>query len=159
MTGSRWRLAEVLGRARDMNWPQALPWAGLRYALGAGAVLAAATALWGPRPGMIVAAGAVNAGVVGTTPVLSNAGPPVTVATPGGRERLARAESLLLPAALGRVRIEGPVDVLLGYLPDLDLDVRTPLLAAGHGPAAIAALGEGLTPDGSSKPTCPAPGA
>ncbi|MGW5606478.1 FUSC family protein [Streptomyces sp. NPDC003753] len=71
MTGSRWRLAEVLGRARDMNWSQALPWAGLRYALGAGAVLAAATALWGPRPGMIVAAGAVNAGAVGTTPGLS----------------------------------------------------------------------------------------
>ncbi|MGR6968360.1 FUSC family protein [Streptomyces cynarae] len=71
MTGSRWRLAEVLGRAGDMNWSQALPWAGLRYALGAGAVLVAATALWGPRPGMIVAAGAVNAGAVGTTPGLS----------------------------------------------------------------------------------------
>ncbi|MFF3907918.1 hypothetical protein ACFYZJ_18460 [Streptomyces sp. NPDC001848] len=68
MRESRWRLAEVLGRARDMDWSKALPWAGLRYALGAGAVLAAATALWGPRPGMIVAAGAVNAGAVGTTP-------------------------------------------------------------------------------------------
>ncbi|UXY17939.1 hypothetical protein N8I84_03715 [Streptomyces cynarae] len=77
---------------------------------------------------------------------------------PGGRERLARAESLLLPAGLGRLRIEGPADVLLGHLPDLDLDVRTPLLAAGHGPAAIAALGEGLTPEGPSKPTRPASG-
>ncbi|MFF3907916.1 class I mannose-6-phosphate isomerase [Streptomyces sp. NPDC001848] len=84
-----------------------------------------------------------------TALVLSNAGPPVTVATPGGREPPARAESLLLPAALGRLRMEGPADVLLGYLPDLDLDVRTPLLAAGHGPAAIAALGEGLSPPGN----------
>ncbi|MFF9020326.1 hypothetical protein [Streptomyces eurythermus] len=73
--------------------------------------------------------------------VLSNAGAPVTVTTPGGRERLARAESPLLPAALGRLRIEGPADVLLGYPPDLDADIRAPLLAAGHGPAAITALG------------------
>ncbi|MGJ5749056.1 hypothetical protein [Streptomyces puniciscabiei] len=51
---------------------------------------------------------------------LSDAGPPVTAATPGGQERLARAESLLLPAALGRLRIEGPTDVLLGYLAHLD---------------------------------------
>ncbi|WP_436959340.1 class I mannose-6-phosphate isomerase [Streptomyces sp. SudanB182_2057] len=76
-----------------------------------------------------------------TALVLSNAGAPVTVSTPGGRERLARAESLLLPAALGRLRIEGPADVLLGYLPDLDTDIRAPLLAAGHGPDAITALG------------------
>lgn len=77
-----------------------------------------------------------------TAMVLSNAGPPVTVVTPGGRERLARAETLLLPAALGRLHIEGPADVLLGYLPDLDADIRTPLLAAGHGADAIDALGD-----------------
>ncbi|GAA2237075.1 type I phosphomannose isomerase catalytic subunit [Streptomyces nogalater] len=76
-----------------------------------------------------------------TAMVLSNAGAPVTVTTPGGRERLGRAESLLLPAALGRLRIEGPADVLLGYVPDLPTDIRAPLLAAGHGPAAITALG------------------
>jgi hypothetical protein len=67
---SRWRTAEVRARAGAMNWSQAMPWPGLRYALGAGAVLAAATALWGPQPGMIVASGAVNAGAVGTTPGL-----------------------------------------------------------------------------------------
>jgi hypothetical protein len=69
-----------------------------------------------------------------------------------------RPTALLLPAPRGRLRIEGPADVLPGCLPDLDLDVRTSLLAGGQGPAALAALGEGLTPDGSSKPTRPAPG-
>ncbi|WP_416520245.1 hypothetical protein [Streptomyces achromogenes] len=68
--------------------------------------------------------------------VLSNAGAPLTVTTPGGRERPARAASLLLAAAPGRLRAEGPADVLLGHLPDLDTDVRAPLLAAGHGPPA-----------------------
>ncbi|WP_052867918.1 type I phosphomannose isomerase catalytic subunit [Streptomyces niger] len=79
-----------------------------------------------------------------TALVLSNAGPAVTVAYGAGSETLGRAETLLLPAALGRVEIHGPADVLLGHLPDLDRDVRAPLLAAGHDPAAIAALGEGL---------------
>ncbi|MDQ1047196.1 hypothetical protein [Streptomyces sp. V4I2] len=65
---------------------------------------------------------------------------------PPGTERLGCARSLLLPAALGRVRIQGPADVLLGYLPDLEQDIRTPLLAAGHGAAAVAALGECLSP-------------
>ena len=40
---------------------------------------------------------------------------------------------MLLPAALGWVEIDGPADVLTGYLPDLERDVRAPLLAAGHG--------------------------
>jgi mannose-6-phosphate isomerase len=80
-----------------------------------------------------------------TALVVSNAGAPVTVESGGRSERLGRARSLLLPAALGRVRIQGPADVLLGYLPDLEQDIRRPLLAAGHGAAAVAALGEGLT--------------
>jgi mannose-6-phosphate isomerase len=50
---------------------------------------------------------------------------------------------VLLPAALGSVRVEGPADVLAGYHPDLERDVRAPLLAAGHGAPAIAALGGG----------------
>ncbi|MBZ4018999.1 class I mannose-6-phosphate isomerase [Streptomyces purpurogeneiscleroticus] len=79
-----------------------------------------------------------------TAVVLSNAGPAVTVAYGAGSEPLGRAETLLLPAALGRVEIHGPADVLLGYLPALDRDVRAPLRAAGHDAAAIAALGEGL---------------
>ncbi|MER6712589.1 mannose-6-phosphate isomerase [Streptomyces sp. NPDC006129] len=88
-----------------------------------------------------------------TALVVSNAGAPVTVESGGRSERLGRARTLLLPAALGRVRIEGPADVLLGYLPDLEQDIRTPLLAAGHGAAAVAALGEGLSPgDGATIP-------
>ncbi|GGY24601.1 class I mannose-6-phosphate isomerase [Streptomyces djakartensis] len=79
-----------------------------------------------------------------TALVLSNAGAAVTVESGGQRVPLERAGSLLLPAALGRVRIQGPADVLAGYLPDLERDVRSPLLAAGHGQAAVAALGEGL---------------
>jgi mannose-6-phosphate isomerase class I len=80
----------------------------------------------------------------GTAQILSNAGAPVEVAAPGWRGRLDRAETLLLPAALGLVEIDGPADVLLGYLPDLERDVRAPLAGAGYGPQVIAALGEGL---------------
>lgn len=78
-----------------------------------------------------------------TAQVLSNAGAPVTVETSGWSGLLGHARSLLLPAALGRVRIQGPADVLFGYLPDLERDIRAPLLAAGHGAAAVAALGAG----------------
>ncbi|GGL62866.1 mannose-6-phosphate isomerase [Streptomyces fumigatiscleroticus] len=79
-----------------------------------------------------------------TALVLSNAGAPAVLTTGGRSEELGRAETVLLPAALGRVRVDGPADVLAGYLPDLATDVRRPLTAAGHGPAAVAALGEGL---------------
>ena len=79
-----------------------------------------------------------------TAQILANAGAPVEVTVRGQTGRLGRAESLLLPAALGEVEISGPADVLFGYLPDLDQDVRQPLTDAGYGPRAIAALGEGL---------------
>lgn len=52
--------------------------------------------------------------------------------------------ALLLPAAPGEVTVTGPADLMVSYLPDLERDVRAPLIEAGHGPAAIAALGEGL---------------
>ncbi|RJL35771.1 class I mannose-6-phosphate isomerase [Bailinhaonella thermotolerans] len=81
-----------------------------------------------------------------TAQILSNAGAPVTVTCGEAVRELGRAETLLLPAVLGRVEIAGPADVLLGYLPDLDRDVRAPLAEAGYGPGPIAALGEGLGP-------------
>lgn len=82
-----------------------------------------------------------------TALVVSNAGAPVSVragGASGATQWLGRAETLLLPAALGEVEVSGPADLLVGYLPDLRRDIREPLEAAGYGPAAISALGEGL---------------
>jgi mannose-6-phosphate isomerase len=90
-----------------------------------------------------------------TALVLSNAGAPVTVTAGDWTGRLDRARTLLVPAVLGEVHVQGPADVLIGYVPDLEHDIRAPLLAAGHGPAAIAALGEGLevtSPGGGRSP-------
>ncbi|RZU18281.1 type I phosphomannose isomerase catalytic subunit [Streptomyces sp. BK239] len=67
-----------------------------------------------------------------TAQILSNVGAPVQVRSGTWSEELGRAETLLLPAVCGDVEINGPADVLFGYLPDLDRDVRDPLLAAGY---------------------------
>ena len=91
-----------------------------------------------------VARGAVFSHNFGHAIILSNAGAPATVRSDSWSGQLGRAESLLLPAALGTVEIEGPADLLAGYLPDLEQDIRRPLLAAGYAPHLIAALGEGL---------------
>jgi len=79
-----------------------------------------------------------------TAQILTNVGAPVEVRSGGTVEPLGRAETMLLPAALGEVEIAGPADVLLGYLPDLRRDVFEPLVRAGHGPSVIALLGEGF---------------
>jgi mannose-6-phosphate isomerase len=91
--------------------------------------------------------------------ILSNAGAPVTLRGGSWRGRLERGRTLLLPAALGEVDVDGPADLLVGYLPDLARDVRAPLLAAGHGAAAIATLGEGLEEDHGDDPPVPDLGA
>ncbi|QIN77456.1 hypothetical protein GBA65_01855 [Rubrobacter marinus] len=54
-----------------------------------------------------------------TAIILSSVGEPVSVNAGGSSQRPGRAETLLSPAALGRVEIEGPADVSTGYLPDL----------------------------------------
>ncbi|MFC9001138.1 class I mannose-6-phosphate isomerase [Streptomyces rochei] len=72
-----------------------------------------------------------------TAQILSNVGAPVRVRAGGWNEVLGRAETLVLPAACGEVEVTGPADVLLGYLPDLDRDVRGPLLAAGYPPPLL----------------------
>ena len=81
---------------------------------------------------------------------LSNLGDPVTLVYPGGRERLGRAESCILPAALEHVRVEpeGEGDLIACYLPDLERDVIAPLRRQGHVDDAIAALGEVELPQG-----------
>ncbi|MDG9722806.1 class I mannose-6-phosphate isomerase [Streptomyces sp. DH41] len=72
-----------------------------------------------------------------TAQILTNVGAPVRVQAGGWNEVLGRAETLVLPAACGEVEVTGPADVLLGYLPDLDRDVRGPLLAAGYPPPLL----------------------
>jgi hypothetical protein len=80
----------------------------------------------------------------GTAMILSNVGAPVEVRAGGRGEQLGRGATLLLPAALGTVEVDGPADVVVGYLPDLERDVVRPLLSAGYSPALVATLGEGL---------------
>ncbi|WP_433155782.1 class I mannose-6-phosphate isomerase [Actinomadura nitritigenes] len=94
------------------------------------------------RPGetLYVPAGATIRLPLPTAKVLTNVGAPVHVGAGGPPERLEPARTLLLPAALHETRIDGPADVLIGYLTDLETDVRTPLAAAGYGPQLIAGL-------------------
>lgn len=75
---------------------------------------------------------------------LSNVGDPVSLEYAGGVERLERAESCILPAAIGEVVLmpEGEASLIACYVPDLAQDVVAPLRAAGYGDAEIQALGE-----------------
>ncbi|MFJ9038567.1 type I phosphomannose isomerase catalytic subunit [Streptomyces sp. NPDC102406] len=75
-----------------------------------------------------------------TAQILSNVGAPVRVRTGVWSGELGRAETLLLPAVCGEVEIAGPADVLFGYLPDLDRDLR-PLFDAGYPARLVASLG------------------
>lgn len=68
----------------------------------------------------------------------------MTVRAGAWAHQLGCAKSLLLPVALGQIDIEGPADVLIGYLPDLERDIRAPLVAAGYRLDLIAGLGQGL---------------
>jgi hypothetical protein len=77
--------------------------------------------------------------------ILSNVAAPLTLRAGTWSEQLGRAESRLLPAALGAIEVEGPADILLGWLPDLERDIRAPLAAAGYDAELIAGLGEGLS--------------
>ena len=74
---------------------------------------------------------------------LSNVGDPVTIRYDGGEEILARAESCILPAAIGDVVIEpqGEGDLIACYVPDLVRDVSSRLLAEGYERDRIDALG------------------
>lgn len=75
---------------------------------------------------------------------LSSIGDPVTLRWDGGTTTLGRAESCILPAALGEATIdpgEGKADLIACYVPDFPRDVVAPLRAAGHNDDAIRALG------------------
>jgi len=71
--------------------------------------------------------------------ILSNIGEETQVRYRGITEPLGKAESLLLPAALGEVEILGG-EVLIGYLPDLEQDVKAPLRVANYAEEEIAAF-------------------
>jgi mannose-6-phosphate isomerase len=77
--------------------------------------------------------------------VLSNVGDPVKIRFAGGEETLARAESCIVPAALGEVSVQPTTtaaSLIACYVPDLRRDVIEPLRAAGHDDGAIRSLGE-----------------
>jgi len=76
---------------------------------------------------------------------LSNVGEAtVNVEYGGGTETLGRAESCILPAAIGEVRLipEGETSLVACYVPDLERDVVAPVRAAGYSDEQIRALGE-----------------
>jgi mannose-6-phosphate isomerase len=75
---------------------------------------------------------------------LSNVGEPVEIEHENGVERLGRAESCVLPAAIGETRIvpDGDASLVACYVPDLERDVVAPLRAAGYVDVEIRALGE-----------------
>jgi mannose-6-phosphate isomerase len=76
---------------------------------------------------------------------LSNVGDPVTIAWSGGTETLGRAESVVLPAAIGEVTVAptgAAADLIATYVPDLERDIVRPLREAGHSEEEIRALGE-----------------
>jgi mannose-6-phosphate isomerase len=78
---------------------------------------------------------------------LSNVGEgPVELGYEGGSETLVRAQSCVLPAAIGEVRVipsgTGEVGLVACYVPDLERDVVGPLREAGYSDEEIRALGE-----------------
>jgi mannose-6-phosphate isomerase len=76
---------------------------------------------------------------------LSNVGEPITIRWAGGEQTVGRAESRILPAALGESEIVptgASADLIACYVPDLTRDIVEPLRAAGHADEAIRALGE-----------------
>jgi mannose-6-phosphate isomerase len=77
---------------------------------------------------------------------LSNVGAgTVELGYEGGSETLGRAESCILPAAIGEVRVgsrTGQATLVACYVPDLERDVVGPLREAGYSDEDIRALGE-----------------
>jgi mannose-6-phosphate isomerase len=75
--------------------------------------------------------------------VLTNIGDPVNLRYSGGIEPLAKAESCILPAAIGDVTVEpsGEGDLIVCYVPDAMRDIVSRLLAEGYDRDQIDALG------------------
>jgi mannose-6-phosphate isomerase len=75
---------------------------------------------------------------------LSNVGGPVEIEYEGGTEKLERAESCVLLATIGEVRVVpgGEASLIACYVPDLDRDIVAPLRDAGYSDGEIRTLGE-----------------
>jgi mannose-6-phosphate isomerase len=78
---------------------------------------------------------------------LSNVGNPVRLLFDGGSGILDRAESCVLPAAIGVVQIipSDAASLVACYVPDMELDIVAPLKSMGYSARDIAALGEVVT--------------
>lgn len=74
--------------------------------------------------------------------IVSSLGDPLQITANGESWTLERAETFLLPSALGDVTFSGTSEVLVGYVPDLQKDVIAPLQARGYSEHAIAQLGD-----------------
>ncbi len=77
--------------------------------------------------------------------ILSNVGEnSVQLRYGGGVGALGRAESCVLPAAIGKVDVvpDGEASVVACYVPDMEMDVVGPLREAGHSDEEIRGLGE-----------------
>jgi len=76
--------------------------------------------------------------------LLTNVDNPVRLDHAGGTETLGRAESCILPAAIGEVRIVPDVEgsLVACYVPDLEGDIIAPLREAGYSDEKIGALGQ-----------------
>jgi mannose-6-phosphate isomerase len=75
---------------------------------------------------------------------LTNVGDVARIEHAGGTGTLGRAESCILPAAIGEVSVvpEGETSLIVCYVPDLEEDVVAPSRAAGYSDEQIRALGE-----------------
>jgi mannose-6-phosphate isomerase len=75
---------------------------------------------------------------------LSNVGDPVRIEYGERTERLERAESCILPAAIGEVLLipEGESSLISCYVPDLERDVISPLRQVGYSDEEIRGLGQ-----------------
>jgi mannose-6-phosphate isomerase len=74
---------------------------------------------------------------------MTNLGDPVQIHYATGTDSVGKAESRILPAAIGEFTIEpaGAGDLIVRYVPELERDIVHPLLAAGYDREQINALG------------------
>lgn len=73
--------------------------------------------------------------------LITNIGSTVQIEADGWSGILNPADSIVLPAALEGIRVTGPGDLLIAYIPDVQKDIIEPLTNAGYGRQQIESLG------------------